>query len=196
MHNIDEQKQKLRIIAKQQRAHAYAQNPNAGEAICNHLVTSNIIAKGSKISVYWPLGDELDPMPILNAFHTLGHPMALPVMLGIGKPLIFRSWKPQDTLNEADFGTKEPQDKALEIEPDVILAPLLAFDRSGYRLGYGGGFYDRTLEKLRKTKSIKVYGLAYAAQEMERVIRGPFDQPLDGVFTELGRFNPNLKAVL
>ena len=189
MHNIDEQKQKLRIIAKQQRAHAYAQNPNAGEAVCNHLVTSNIIAKGSKIAVYWPLGDELDPMPILNAFHTLGHPMALPVMLGTAKPLIFRSWKPQDTLNEADFGTKEPQDKALAIEPDVILAPLLAFDRSGYRLGYGGGFYDRTLAALEaEGHSCISLGIAYDEQEVQHVPIGPYDRQLTGILTNSGLY--------
>jgi|TARA_B110000881_G_C18469189_1_gene460429 5-formyltetrahydrofolate cyclo-ligase len=112
--------------------------------------------------------------------------MVLPVLLGAKKPLIFRTWCPGDELQNASFGTLEPSKDKTELEPDVILAPLLAFDSRGFRLGYGGGFYDRTLEKLRKKKRVSVYGIAYAAQEMDQVIKGPYDQPLDGIVTELG----------
>jgi 5-formyltetrahydrofolate cyclo-ligase len=89
-------------------------------------------------------------------------------------------------LQDAGFGTREPSEDKQVLEPDVILAPLLAFDSSGFRLGYGGGFYDRTLEKLRQNKPVTVYGIAYAAQKMDHVIKGPYDQPLDGIVTELG----------
>ena len=140
----------------------------------------------------WPLGDELDPMPLLNGLHELDHQTVLPVMLGAGSPLLFRTWAPNDSLKIAQFGTYEPFEDKHALKPDVILAPLLAFDRHGYRLGYGGGFYDRTIENLRQTKSVSVFGVAYAAQEMNQVIKGPFDQPLDAVVTEEGviSFNP------
>ena len=186
MPSIDEQKRLLRIQAKQQRATAFALNPNVGEQVCHQLLASNKLHNHQIVAVYWPLGDELDPMPLLNTLHFLGHQMALPVMLGAGKPLIFRAWRPKDELQGADFGTREPSEDKHVLEPDVILAPLLAFDSSGFRLGYGGGFYDRTLEKLRQKKSVLAYGVAYAAQEMDQVIKGPYDQPLDGIVTELG----------
>ncbi|MDC9720272.1 MAG: 5-formyltetrahydrofolate cyclo-ligase [Gammaproteobacteria bacterium] len=185
MLSIDEEKRLLRIQAKQQRGTAFALNPSAGTQVCDLFLQSNLLKEAQIVSVYWPLGDELDPIPLLTTLHSLGHHMVLPVMLGAGQPLIFRSWTPGDTLQDAGFGTREPSKDKQILAPDVILAPLLAFDKSGYRLGYGGGFYDRTLEKLRKTKPVSVYGVAYAAQEMEHVIKGPYDQPLDGIITEL-----------
>jgi 5-formyltetrahydrofolate cyclo-ligase len=186
MPSIDEQKQLLRIQAKRQRAEAFAINPHMGEQVCDQLLASNKLHNHQIVAVYWPLGDELDPMPLLNTLHSLGHQMGLPVMLGAGKPLIFRTWCPTDELQDAGFGTREPSDDKQILEPDMILAPLLAFDSSGFRLGYGGGFYDRTLEKLRLNKPVSVYGIAYSAQEMDQVIKGPYDQPLDGIVTELG----------
>ena len=181
-----------RIQAKQQRAKAFALNPRAGEQVCQQLLDSKKLKTNQIVAVYWPLGDELDPMPLLNKLHELGHQTLLPVMLGAGKPLLFRKWESNDSLKTAQFGTYEPCEDKPVLKPDVILAPLLAFDRHGYRLGYGGGFYDRTIENLRQTKSVSVFGVAYAAQEMNQVVRGPFDQPLDAVITELGviSFNP------
>jgi 5-formyltetrahydrofolate cyclo-ligase len=186
MPSIDEQKRLLRIQAKLQRAEAFAINPQMGEQVCDQLLASDKLHSNQIIAVYWPLGDELDPMPLLNTLHAMGHQMVLPVMLGAGKPLIFRTWCPTDELQDAGFGTREPSEDKQVLEPDVILAPLLAFDSSGFRLGYGGGFYDRTLEKLRQNKPVTVYGIAYAAQKMDHVIKGPYDQPLDGIVTELG----------
>ncbi|MCO4836468.1 MAG: 5-formyltetrahydrofolate cyclo-ligase [Oceanospirillaceae bacterium] len=186
MSSIDEKKQQLRIQAKHQRAAAFTLNPNMGTQVCNRLLDSNIIHTNQVIAVYWPLGDELDPRPLLNTLNALGHTMVLPVMIGAEKPLIFRMWQPGDVLQDAGFGTREPTENKHILEPDVILAPLLAFDNRGFRLGYGGGFYDRTLELLRKTKPVSVYGIAYAAQEMHQVIKGPYDQPLNGIVTELG----------
>ena len=186
MPSIDEKKRLLRLQAKQQRTIAFALNPNMGEQVCNQLLASNKLPSKQIIAAYWPLGDELDPMPLLNILDSLGHQMVLPVMLGAGKPLIFRTWSPSDDLQDAGFGTREPTEDKQTLEPDVILAPLLAFDRRGFRLGYGGGFYDRTLEKLRQNKPVCVYGIAYAAQEMNHVIKGPYDEPLDGIITELG----------
>tara|TARA_B100000768_G_scaffold42998_1_gene41844 strand:+ start:552 stop:1130 length:579 start_codon:yes stop_codon:yes gene_type:complete len=192
MPSTEKKKGLQRIQAKQQRAKAFALNPRAGEQVCQQLLDSKKLKTNQIVAVYWPLGDELDPMPLLNKLHELGHQTLLPVMLGAGKPLLFRKWESNDSLKIAQFGTYEPFEDKPVLKPDVILAPLLAFDRHGYRLGYGGGFYDRTIENLRQTKSVSVFGVAYAAQEMNQVVRGPFDQPLDAVLTELEviSFNP------
>ena len=192
MPSTEKKKGLQRIQAKQQRAKAFALNPRAGEQVCQQLLDSKKLKTNQIVAVYWPLGDELDPMPLLNKLHELGHQTLLPVMLGAGKPLLFRKWESNDSLKTAQFGTYEPCEDKPVLKPDVILAPLLAFDRHGYRLGYGGGFYDRTIENLRQTKSVSVFGVAYAAQEMNKVVRGPFDQPLDAVLTELEviSFNP------
>ena len=192
MPSTEKKKGLQRIQAKQQRAKAFALNPRAGEQVCQQLLDSKKLKTNQIVAVYWPLGDELDPMPLLNKLHELGHQTLLPVMLGAGKPLLFRKWESNDSLKIAQFGTYEPCEDKPVLKPDVILAPLLAFDRHGYRLGYGGGFYDRTIENLRQTKSVSVFGVAYAAQEMNQVVRGPFDQPLDAVLTELEviSFNP------
>ena len=192
MPSTEKKKGLQRIQAKQQRAKAFALNPRAGEQVCQQLLDSKKLKTNQIVAVYWPLGDELDPMPLLNRLHGLGHQTLLPVMLGAGKPLLFRKWESNDSLKIAQFGTYEPFEDKPVLKPDVILAPLLAFDRHGYRLGYGGGFYDRTIENLRQTESVSVFGVAYAAQEMNQVVRGPFDQPLDAVVTELGviSFNP------
>ena len=192
MPSIDEKKALQRIQAKQQRAKAFALNPRAGEQVCQQLLNSKKLKPNQIVAVYWPSGDELNPMPLLNRLHELGHQTVLPVMLGAGKPLLFRTWAPNDRLKIAQFGTYEPCEDKHALKPDIILAPLLAFDRHGYRLGYGGGFYDRTIENLRQTKSVSVFGVAYAAQEMNQVIKGPFDQPLDAVVTEQGIISFNL----
>ena len=183
MNSIDQDKQQQRKEAKKRRARAYKEQPNAGQEVCGIWCEQARLKPSQVISIYWPLGDELDPLPLLTQLHSLGHKMVLPVMLGAGKPLVFRRWQPGDQLQDAGFGTKEPLDDQPQLEPDVILAPLLAFDQQGYRLGYGGGFYDRTLDQLRQHKQVKVFGLAFAEQEVSRVVRGQYDQALDGMVT-------------
>jgi 5-formyltetrahydrofolate cyclo-ligase len=182
--DIDQRKKLLRKEAKKNRAEAYEQHPDAAERLCKRLFETIPLPAQAVVSAYWPLGDELDPMPLLQTLHLKGFKPVLPVMLGAGKPLIFRSWAPGDELDDAGFGTKEPSADKEEMEPDVLFVPLLAFDRAGYRLGYGGGFYDRTLDKLRAKKSVTAIGIAYAGQEMPAVIRGPYDQPLNYIVTE------------
>jgi len=183
MNSIDQQKKLQRKEAKQRRALAYQCQTNAGQKACDIWCSQVDLPPKQIISIYWPLGDELDPLPLLTQLHTLGHAMVLPVMLGAGKPLVFKRWQPGDQLQGAGFGTKEPLDDQPQLDPDVILAPLLAFDLQGYRLGYGGGFYDRTLGQLRQHKQVKVFGLAFAEQEVDLVVKGEYDQALDGVLT-------------
>lgn len=141
-------------------------------------------APGAAISGYWPLGDEIDPRPLLTALRLRGCAIGLPVTGPKGAPLIFRRWDAEKPLTAGRYGTMVPGDDQPEILPDVILLPLLAFDRHGGRLGYGGGYYDRTLAMLRDQKPIVAAGLAYAAQEVDQTPRGPFDRPLDFIVAE------------
>jgi 5-formyltetrahydrofolate cyclo-ligase len=113
-----------------------------------------------------------------------GQPVCLPVVLGDSQPLELRLWQEGAPLYPSGFGTLAPPDDAPRAEPDIILMPLLGFDRLGTRLGYGGGYYDRTLEAL--SHKPKLIGFAFAAQELEHVPREPHDVPLDAVVTEKG----------
>ena len=107
-------------------------------------------------------------------------------MIANGQPLQFRRWLPGEPTVPGVWGIPRPPDSSPEVEPDVLIIPMLAFDRQGYRLGYGGGFYDRTLEKLRAKKNVVAIGVAYFAQELPSVPHGPHDQPINFVMTEKG----------
>lgn len=134
---------------------------------------------------YWPIGDEIDPRPLLEWLHRRYWPIALPSVATADRPLSFRQWYPGDTLVKAYAGIFEPLPSAPAFSPHILLVPLLAFDRAGHRLGYGGGFYDRTLEDLRRDNpDMLAYGLAYSAQEIDHVPPLPTDMILDGVITE------------
>jgi 5-formyltetrahydrofolate cyclo-ligase len=138
------------------------------------------------VSGFLAIGDELDTMPLLRALHARGYPLCLPVMQGRGLSLLFRSWRPDDPLNTRQWGIREPCDASPLVTPDLLLVPLLAFDRTGQRLGYGGGYYDRTLAQLRQRQPILAIGVACAAQEVDAVPHLDYDQILDGVLTETG----------
>lgn len=138
------------------------------------------------ISAYAAIGEELDSLPLLERLDSQGHRFALPVVPGKAVPLIFRSWKPGGKLVKAGFGLRVPPESSSEVIPDVLLVPLLAFDERGYRLGYGGGYYDRTLQKLRSERSVTAIGLAFDEQRVEKVPRDHYDQQLDWVLTPSG----------
>jgi 5-formyltetrahydrofolate cyclo-ligase len=145
------------------------------------------VPAGAVVSGYWPMGEEIDPVPALEALHERGHPIGLPVMPGKQQPLRFRRWQPHAPLQEGGFGTMVPPDDAGEVTPRLLLVPLLAFDREGYRLGYGGGFYDRTLAELRaQDPHTLAVGVAYGGQEVAAVPHDAYDQRLDAVVTEQG----------
>jgi 5-formyltetrahydrofolate cyclo-ligase len=141
-------------------------------------------APGTTVSAYWPLDDEFDPRPLFMALHARGHPIGLPVVAGRGRPLLFRQWLPDMELVHGTFRVMTPPTDAPEVVPDLLLVPLLAFDRAGYRLGYGGGFYDRTIARLRAERAALAVGVAFAAQEVPAVPRDDTDQPLDWIVTE------------
>jgi 5-formyltetrahydrofolate cyclo-ligase len=139
------------------------------------------------VAGFWPLAGEIDTLPMLNALAGGGWKICLPVTPKRGFALSFRHWKPGDALADGRYGTKHPM--GVEMSPGFILVPLLAFDAAGNRLGYGGGYYDRTLAALPNAFRL---GCAFAAQQMERVPAGPEDVKLDAVATELAvtRFQP------
>ena len=143
-----------------------------------------VIAPGTIVSGFMPLKSEINPLPLLRKLADAGARLALPVVAGRGKPLIMRSWRWGAPLAAGVWGIREPGPEAPEVQPDILLVPLLAFDRSGYRIGYGAGYYDLTIAQLRANKPIVAVGIAFAAQEVETVPRTAFDARLDLVLTE------------
>ncbi len=185
---IVDAKKALRAEAAARRRAAVAVLPpiEAGRRVRDALLAVIAVPAGAPVSGFWPLADEFDPRPLIEHFHAAGHVIGLPVVIGRGQPLIFRRWQPGMTLVPGSFRVPTPPPEAPEVTPAVVLAPLLAFDAAGYRLGYGGGFYDRTLAKLRAVGHVLAIGVGYAAQEVPAVPREPTDQPLDWIVTEAG----------
>lgn len=138
----------------------------------------------SVVAGYWPLTGEVDTVPLLYQLFDKGHSVALPVVTDHHAPLIFRAWSPDMNLAEGYAGTRVPPTDSPALQPDFIIVPLVAFDRAGYRLGYGGGFYDRTLNAMRRTRPITAIGIAYAVQQVPLVPHDGSDAKLDWVITE------------
>ena len=136
------------------------------------------------VSGYHPIGSEIDPRPLLAKLRRVGHSVALPVVVEKSTPLLFREWNEGDPMSSGPFGVREPLPGSMEATPNVLLVPLLAFDRRGYRLVYGGGFYDRTLTKLRKQGAPLAVGVGFAVQEVDAVPVAEYDQPLNWIVTE------------
>jgi 5-formyltetrahydrofolate cyclo-ligase len=154
-----------------------------GAALADHLLRDLPPPRGAIVAGFWPMGPEIDIRPLLQALHERGHPIALPVTPKRGQPLHFRRWRPGDALARGPMGTSQPGAEAEALVPDWLLVPLLAFDRAGRRLGYGGGYYDRTLATLPGAVAI---GTAFACQEVDEVPAGPEDALLAAIVTERG----------
>lgn len=142
------------------------------------------VARGVIVSGFFPIRGEIDPMPLMHVLSDAGATLALPVVNGRDRPLAFREWAPDAPLVRGPHGTREPVMTAPEVEPDILLVPLAAFDRDGHRIGYGAGYYDRTLERLRSSKPIIAIGVGFAVQEIERVPSSEHDARLDLVLTD------------
>lgn len=140
----------------------------------------------SVVSGFYPYKDEIDTRPLLGKLAGEGWTTALPIVVGKAVPLEFRRWLPGEPTISGIWNIPRPAETAPLVEPDVLIVPLLSFDRRGYRLGYGGGFYDRTLEMLRARKRVVAIGVAFAAQEVGHVPHDGLDQRLDFVMTEQG----------
>ncbi|MEK9673464.1 MAG: 5-formyltetrahydrofolate cyclo-ligase [Rhodospirillaceae bacterium] len=182
---MDSDKQQLRERAAKRRAEAHAAvGAAAVEAYTRRLLDLAGAGEGRYASGYLAIGDEMEVRPALAGLLAAGWRTCLPVVVKKDTPLDFRPWRDGDVLEKGVFGTRHPADPA-EATPDMLIVPLLAFDRGGYRIGWGGGFYDRTLQKLRAAiPRLLAIGAAYAAQEVDAVPRDQYDQRLDLIVTE------------
>jgi 5-formyltetrahydrofolate cyclo-ligase len=143
-----------------------------------------LVEPGVIVSGYAAMQSELDPLPLMRSIAKAGARLALPVVAERGRPLIMRAWDFGEPLVSGVWGIREPPPHAPSVDPDLLIVPLLAFDRRGYRLGYGAGYYDRTINALRARKPIVAIGLAFAAQEVDAVPFTAQDARLDLVLTE------------
>jgi 5-formyltetrahydrofolate cyclo-ligase len=179
-------KAKLREQAKARRAQTRPEAAAAAAlAVRERVLAAGLVPAGATVSGFWPVGDEFDPRPLMEALAARGHRLCLPVVVGKGRPLAFRVWAPGDPLERAGFGLSVPAWDAPPAIPRFLIVPLLAFDRRGFRLGYGAGFYDRTLVELKgHAKGAFALGVGFASQEIPEVPALPHDQRLDAIATE------------
>lgn len=185
LENLDADKAALRTELRARRARLKAASPDAAVHAAQAFARAGL-GPFAIAGIYHPQGSEMDPFPLAAALERLGARIALPAAVAHGAPLVFRRMSEEGGLPPDAVGIPSPPADAPSVRPDLVVCPLLAFDRRGGRLGQGGGFYDRTLQLLRAQGPVVAIGLAYAGQELMALPRGPFDQPLDGVLTERG----------
>jgi 5-formyltetrahydrofolate cyclo-ligase len=143
-----------------------------------------VVTPATIVSGFSPMKSEINPIPLMRRLADMGARLALPVVAGKGKPLIMRAWVFGEPLASGVWGIREPPPEAPEVLPDILIVPLLAFDRRGHRIGYGAGYYDMTIAALRAQKPVTAIGIAFAAQEIDAVPTTPRDARLDLVLTE------------
>ena len=189
--DLAEAKAACRRLATQNRSHLAASKTDAALLLATHA--ERLIDRFGKgiYAAYFPIRSELSPLDLLARLADLGCATALPVTPADGQPLRFHRWTVGDRLDDGPYGTKQPPADQPLCCPDVILAPMLAFDSAGWRLGYGGGFYDRTLAVLRGAgHHLSVIGIAYDGQKLDKIPVGPYDMPLDADLCSTGLFAP------
>ena len=189
MNTVAEKKNHLRAEAKSRRAtlsRDASWATGASLALANGFCEATDNFESGNIAGYWPIADEIDVRPLLERLAQIGRSLSLPCVPGPNEPLVFREWLPGNALAAGPFGTQQPVEDATIAGPSVLLIPLLAFDAAGGRLGYGGGYYDRTLAALRKDGHIIAIGVAYAGQEIGCVPPESSDQFLDWIATVSG----------
>ena len=193
----EEAKASARVLARTRRAAASANVPDAAERVRDRFIAELLprlrLTAAPVVSGYSPIRDELDPRPLMVALADRGFRTAGPCVASVGSPLLFRLWDVKTPLALVG-GIPEPPETAPAVEPDLLLVPLLAFDRSGHRLGYGRGFYDRTLEALRARRRAIAVGLAFAGQEMLSLPISDRDQRLDWIVTEEAVIHPKAET--
>jgi len=177
----------VEAVKKAARAAAFARRKTAhrvggDELACARLLDLLRSHLAKPVAAYMAMRTEIDPVTAMAELSLEG-PVGVPVIAGAGRPLAFYCWSPDAEMIEGAFGARVPA-KPEPMVPEVLIVPLVAFDRRGGRLGYGGGFYDRTLERLRAIRPTYAVGFAYAAQEADALPLEPTDQPLDAVVTE------------
>jgi 5-formyltetrahydrofolate cyclo-ligase len=179
-------KERIRADAKAKRARiAPDAAASAARAVRDRVLSARLVPPGAAVSGFWPIGDEFDPRPLMEALAAAGHRLCLPVVVGRGLPLAFRAWAPGDPLERAGFGLSVPRWDAPPAIPRFLIVPLLAFDRRGYRVGYGAGYFDRTIAELRAhAAGAFALGVGFALQEVPEVPALAHDERLDAVATE------------
>jgi 5-formyltetrahydrofolate cyclo-ligase len=182
MTRISDQKSAARksAFAKRKLAHGQGLDQAANNWLLGYIAMH---PQAQVIAGYMPIRTEINPLAAMTVMHGQGRRICVPVVLGEAQPLEFREWTPDADMQEGAFGASIPVDGAVLV-PDLVITPLLAWDREGYRLGYGGGFYDRSFEQMRKRRPTLGVGFAYSAQEVPKVPREATDQPLDALVTE------------
>lgn len=182
---IDDAKAGLRREARRRRDAIHLDiRAEASRQACRYFLSSVPLEPSAMVAGYWPIRDELDIRPILAQLMDAGQLVCLPVVTGEAAPLAFRRWIDGEALEASGFGTLAPAQNAPEVVPDMILVPLLGYDRAGTRLGYGGGYYDRTLAALPRRP--RLVGFAFSAQQFDHIPRADHDMALDAIVTERG----------
>ncbi len=173
---LDQRKRAARTTARNALS---ACDPALGHVVGERILAARLIHPGMVVAGFWPMGREIDMVPLLRLLRDRGHVVALPRTPPLGTPLAFSRWGVDDALGRERFGTMTSTGPS--VTPDLLLVPMLAFDRSGHRLGYGGGYYDRTIAT---RPGIRTVGCAYAAQELPELPAGPTDMRLQAIATE------------
>ncbi len=182
-------KAEARKAAFARRKAAHAADPGTGAGLLSSVLAGY---RGAPLAGYMPINSEIDPRPAMAEAAAHG-PVGVPVILGKGQPLVFHRWAPEGPMKEGPFGAQVPAVEE-EMTPELLIVPLVAFTRAGARLGYGGGFYDRTLALLRAARPTLAIGFAYGAQEAADLPMEPTDQRLDLIVTEAEVITPDHRA--
>ncbi|MEE2995636.1 MAG: 5-formyltetrahydrofolate cyclo-ligase [Pseudomonadota bacterium] len=189
---VDQEKSALRVELRRRRSKAHSiRGPAAATALASRFLTHfGETIMGDIVAGYWPMKDEIDIRPVLNELANCSATAALPLVMGREEPLTFRQWSPGDRLLRGDFGVSQPNFCSPVVVPDIVIVPMLGFDASGNRLGYGEGYYDRTLGKIRGKHGILTVGVAYDEQECEKIPVEVKDVPLDTIMTDRRTITP------
>jgi 5-formyltetrahydrofolate cyclo-ligase len=191
---ISDQKAELRVEALARRdALAADLRAQAAEIIAARPFPVPV-APGAIVSGFMPMKSEINPLPLMRKLAAAGAQLALPVVQGRGHPLIMRAWNFGEPLKPGQWGIREPMANAAQVEPDILIVPMVAFDRAGHRVGYGAGYYDMTIHSLRAKREIIAIGIAFAAQEITQVPATERDERLDLVLTEREMIDCNRRA--
>ena len=188
---IKEEKQKLRVVSKGLRKQAFERHGITASKMMAEHFKSWVKTKKEVlvIAFYFPIKTEVDPFPLVHLLHGSDLRFCLPIVRQRGHSLVFREWSGDSELITSSYGAKVPA-KGILLIPDLIITPLLAFDQFGSRLGYGGGFYDRTIRHLRRNKKTRYMGLAFSEQKSYHELPSEeHDVPLDAILTESGISN-------
>ena len=179
MNDLTDVKSKARAQAFARRKAAHADDPGTGAGLLSSFLAG---FRGVPLAGYVPIRTEINPLPAMAEASAHG-PVGVPVISAAGQPLRFARWEPEMAMVSGPFGARIPANPVY-FDPEILIVPLVAFDASGGRLGYGGGFYDRTLEGLRARGATLAVGFAYGAQEASDLPLEATDQPLDLIVTE------------